>query len=280
MTTYDQDYYAQGKKNYRFSILFQPILALLYFWRVQVTLARLPHAYRTGSRALDVGAGRGEFLFYLRQKGWQVVGTQISRPAISAAKQHYDLTLIETNIPSAQELGQFDLITYWHVFEHLEKPEKHLAEISKLLKDEQSVLIIEVPNPDSLGARLCYRSWLGSDPENHINMVSMSALQQMIEEARLEIFQLDSFASKFTFVYLYSALCGWFSNGYLDFDYFLELLKRPADAFQSPHIGKTMLLILISPPAILGSLMLTPVGIWLNQPEILRSYIRLRENSG
>lgn len=280
MTLYDRDYYAQGKKNYRFSKLFQPILALLYFWRVKATLSRLPHVYQAGSRALDVGAGRGEFLFYLRQKGWQVVGTQISQAAIAAAKEHYDLDLVETFLPEAKELGQFDLITYWHVFEHLDNPEEHLTAVSTLLKDEKSVLIIEVPNPESLGARLCYQTWLGSDPENHINMLSLSVLQQMLTTARLEIIRLDAFSSKFSLIYLYSALCGWFSQGYLDFDYFLELLKRPTATLLSPHVGKTLLLILISPLAVLGSLVLTPIGIWLKQPETLRIYAKLRDHNG
>lgn len=272
-TAYDHDYYAQGEEKYRLNKIFQPFLTLLYSRSVQATLARLDYMPGSNRRALDVGAGRGEFLYYLRKKGWQVVGTQISASAIFAAKRFYDIDLLETPFPTASELGKFDLITYWHVFEHLDNPQEHLAEARNLLRDEKSTLIIEVPNPESLGAQICYKAWLGSDIEHHKQMLSRTELLAMYTVAKLQVVRAESFSSKFTLIYLYSALCGWLSRGVLDFDFFMELLKRPILALMS-NPTKALLFVLMSPLTFTLAVFLIPIGIWAKRPETLRLYAK------
>lgn len=272
-TAYDQDYYAQGEEKYRLNKIFQPFLALLYSRSVQATLARLDNMPGLNRRALDVGAGRGEFLYYLRKKRWQVVGTQISTSAIFAAKRFYDIDLLETPFPTASELGKFDLITYWHVFEHLDNPQEHLDEARKLLRDEKSTLIIEVPNPESLGAQIWYNAWLGSDVEHHKQMLSQTELLAMCAAAKLQVVRVEGFSSKFTLIYLYSALCGWLSRGVLDFDFFMELLKRPIFALKSSPI-KAVFFVLVSPLTFPLTVFLVPIGIWSKRPETLRLYIQ------
>ena len=275
-TIYDQDYYVQGEGKYRLHKIFQPLLDLLYFWRVRVTCDRIDRLYPGNRRALDVGAGRGEFLYYLRKEGWDVVGTQISTNAIAAAKQLYDINLLERSLPSAEELGRFDLVTYWHVFEHLENPGTHLDNVRELLRDENSTVIIEAPNPESLGASICYKAWLGSDPAVHINLLGRRDLLEMINGTGFRITRTEEFSSKFTLIYLYSALCGWLSRGVLDFDLFMALLKNPASTFHN-HIRQGFFLILISPLAIVLSILLAPIGIWIKRPEILRLYAKRRD---
>jgi 2-polyprenyl-3-methyl-5-hydroxy-6-metoxy-1,4-benzoquinol methylase len=272
-TTYDQDYYAQGEGKHRLHQIFQPILDSLYFLRVHATLACIGSRPAGSRRALDIGAGRGEFLYYLRKKGWDVVGTQVSLDAITAAKENYDIDLLLSSLPLAEELGRFDLITYWHVFEHLENPKGHLEQARNLLRDENSVLIIEVPNPQSLGASLCYSSWLGNDPASHINMLCEDDLRHTVGIAGFQVTRVDVFSCKFTWIYLYSALCGWFSHGALDFDLFMSLLKTPLTVLRS-RAFQVLFLALISPLVITLSILLSPIGILIKQPEILRLYMR------
>jgi 2-polyprenyl-3-methyl-5-hydroxy-6-metoxy-1,4-benzoquinol methylase len=274
---YDQDYYAQGEGKHRLHRVFQPVLDLLYFWRVHATLARIGYPSAGNRRALDVGAGRGEFLYHLRKKGWDVVGTQVSSNAIGVAKQLYDIDLLQTSLPLSEELGKFDLITYWHVFEHLENPLEHLDQDRNLLRDENSTLIIEVPNPESLGAHICYKAWLGSDPTSHINLLCRRDLLEMIKATGFQITRIDVFSSKFTLIYLYSALCGWFSLGVLDFDFFMGLLKRPIATFRS-HIPQAFLFGLVSPLIIILSVLLASIGILVDQPEIFRVYAKPSQN--
>jgi 2-polyprenyl-3-methyl-5-hydroxy-6-metoxy-1,4-benzoquinol methylase len=272
-TIYDQDYYAQGEGKYRLNKILQPVLSFLYFWRVRATCDRISPPSPGNGRALDVGAGRGEFLYYLRKKGWDVVGTQISTTAILAARQLYNIKLIPMSVPTAAELGKFDLITYWHVFEHLENPQAHLDEARALVRDENSTLIIEVPNPESIGADVCYKAWLGSDPAVHINLLRRGDLIEMIRAAGFQVTRIDEFSSKFTLIDLYSALCGWLSRGVLDYDLFMNLLKRPMSTFRD-HIHQGFLLMLVSPLAITFSILLAPIGILIKRPETLRIYAK------
>lgn len=270
---YDQDYYAQGRKQYRLHRVFQPLLFFLYWWSVKATLARCHFPPRPRRRALDVGAGRGEFLYFLRKRGWEVVGTQVSQSAIDAARENYNLDLLAVNLPLAGELGKFDLITYWHTFEHLENPKEHLHQIKNLLKDQESVLVIEVPNPESLGAKICFTSWLGSDVQHHINLLTRSDLVKMVHEAGLNVVRVESFSPKFTVVCLYSALCGWLSRGSLSFDFLMELLKRPFGSLFSQG-SKIFLWILISPVALTFAILLAPAGILWKRPETIRLYVQ------
>lgn len=271
--TYDNDYYVQGRQNFRLHRLFQPVLSVFYWLSSRSVTSHFSCNAKTRRRALDVGAGRGEFLYYLRKKDWDVVGTQISQRAIQAAQEYYDLDLLETPLPKACDLGSFDLITYWHSFEHMESPTEHLAEARKMLTRPESLLVIEVPNPESLGARLCFRSWLGSDVEHHIALMPYSKLTQMLESEGLHILQAENFSAKFTWIYLFSALCGFVSGGWLDFDYFMRILKRPGAAFVSSP-ARALSLILLFPFGFFVALLLIPVGIWMGRPEILRLYIK------
>jgi 2-polyprenyl-3-methyl-5-hydroxy-6-metoxy-1,4-benzoquinol methylase len=271
--TYDNDYYAQGKESYRLHPLLQPVLAILYRHSVQTAISKVSGLPSVRRRALDVGAGRGEFLYYLRKKGWDVAGTQISKAAISAAKRSYEIELLERSLPLASELGKFDLITYWHSFEHIDNPREHLVQVRDLLRDYESTLIIEVPNPESLGAKICFGSWLGSDVEHHVNLLSRSGLHKIVTESGLKVVRSEAFSLKFAFVYLYSALCGWFSRGVLDCDYFLSLLKRPYKTL-SGSWQKAVLWIVVSPLAIALAIILAPLGMWFKRPETIRLYIR------
>ena len=271
ITVYDSDYYAQGEARHRLHPLFSPILALLYGWRARATLARL--RFSKPGRVLDVGAGRGEFLFYLKRKGWQIEGTQISEAAISAAKKRYGILLKPLCLPSAKELGAFDLVTYWHTFEHLTNAREHVAQLRDLLRNEDSVVVIEVPNPQSLGAHICFRSWLGGDQRHHVNMLSYQSIDDLLCGEGLKVFRCERFSLKFSFIYMYSALCGRFLGRSFEFDFFMNFLKRPVETLLS---RKVLAFRWIAASFVFVPLcfVLVPYGIVTNQSETLRIYAK------
>ncbi len=110
--------------------------------------------YTTGGRALDVGAGPGAFLHGLIETGrWEVDGTEISRQAVEIASSRYGIELRHGALGEVElAAGGYDLITLWHVLEHVPDVRATLADAVGALKPH-GVLVIAVPN-DSTSVRV------------------------------------------------------------------------------------------------------------------------------
>jgi 2-polyprenyl-3-methyl-5-hydroxy-6-metoxy-1,4-benzoquinol methylase len=99
---------------------------------------------------LDVGAGYGDFLHYVSKLGWSASGFEFSPAAAKLSRDKYGIPLavgdlIEMPFPN----HSFDIITMWHVLEHLTDPKAVLRRLFELLKPG-GVLVIEVPNLNCL----------------------------------------------------------------------------------------------------------------------------------
>jgi SAM-dependent methyltransferase len=98
-------------------------------------------------RILDVGCFNGYFLDEARKNGWDVYGVEPTAPAATYAKDELKLknvmscTLKEANYPD----NYFDVVTLYHVMEHLPIPSNVLQEITRIIKKE-GLLVVEVPN--------------------------------------------------------------------------------------------------------------------------------------
>ena len=132
--------------------------------RMRMWSKRLALLRRTGpgARVLDIGAGIGTFLSLARERfGWQVVGTEVSTSAVEIARGRYALELLHGSAESLSlPPGEFDLITLWHVLEHVPSPSRTLSLCHDLLRPG-GLLAIAVPNDDDARAWLVRtKAWL------------------------------------------------------------------------------------------------------------------------
>lgn len=93
-------------------------------------------------RLLDIGAGIGTFLAIARDRGWTVDGTEVSTTAIAHARDAHDLAIREGFVEDAELRGPFDVITLWHVLEHLPDPARTLRFCRGILGEHSMLILI------------------------------------------------------------------------------------------------------------------------------------------
>lgn len=136
-----------------------------YTMRKKVEMVR-ELAGKTG-RLLDIGCGTGEFLAASKNAGWDVTGIEPSPSARQAAKANHQLTALDEpelqNLPTAA----YDVITMWHVLEHVPDLPGRMQALKKLLAPG-GTLIIAVPNRNSHDADYYKTHWAAYDVPRHL----------------------------------------------------------------------------------------------------------------
>ncbi|MEM7186027.1 MAG: class I SAM-dependent methyltransferase [Bacteroidota bacterium] len=128
------------------------------------------------ARLLDIGAGTGDFLKQAKQAGWKVTGVEPSQGARSLAKEK-GLELFEMleSLPNEK----YEVITLWHVLEHLPDLEASLERIYSLLAPNGH-LVIAVPNFSSWDATHYRSHWAAFDVPRHLWHFSQDAMRAII----------------------------------------------------------------------------------------------------
>lgn len=127
---------------------------------------------------LDVGCGTGDFLQIAKSNNWEVSGIEPNEQARSIANSKTDNSVLEIEQLLQYDKASFDVITLWHVLEHLPNLEDHISIFQKILKPEGR-LIIAVPNYKSFDAKHYKSFWAAYDVPRHLwhfNQASISNL--------------------------------------------------------------------------------------------------------
>lgn len=112
---------------------------------------------RPAGRLLDIGCGEGSFLELAHSKGWQIAGTELSQFAADYASTRLGVKICRGEIFDANYSDStFDVVTIWHVLEHVRDPGSYLREIRRVLKPS-GLLILAVPNVNNCGMQTAYR---------------------------------------------------------------------------------------------------------------------------
>ncbi|MEW5977044.1 MAG: class I SAM-dependent methyltransferase [Acidobacteriota bacterium] len=160
--SYSEAYY--GPENVKFV---SPVERFVRWQTAQ--RARWIHRLIPGnSRVLELGCGRGALLEELAQLGHEAYGTERSELAARRARRSVGVHVFSEDLQDCRfPSDRFDAVILWHVLEHLGDVSSALEEICRILRP-QGVLILEVPNLDSLQATLSGRHWFHLDVERHL----------------------------------------------------------------------------------------------------------------
>ena len=116
---------------------------------------------------LDVGAGSGHFLAYMHRKGWKTMGCEQSHFAREFARERYHLLLDGEVMKCDYSSKHFDVITAWHAIEHIHDLHGLWKCFGRWSKTD-GLLVIAVPNCDSLDARQYGNHWAAWDVPRHL----------------------------------------------------------------------------------------------------------------
>lgn len=132
---------------------------------------------------LDVGAGTGDFVRIAKSKNWQVDGVE---PNLDARKKAAEkgLTLYEhLGLVSKQK---YEVITLWHVLEHLPDLENQIAQLTMLL-EQGGTLVIAVPNFKSYDANYYKEFWAAYDVPRHLWHFSKSSIESLFAKHDMKL---------------------------------------------------------------------------------------------
>ena len=154
----------------------------VYHWVRQFMLSRKAALVKRASKMkkgalLDYGTGTGYFAHTMTKKQWQVKAIEKSPQARTFAMEHFKLKVEEEKALKEYPAESFDVITLWHVMEHLEHLNEMWQTLNGLLK-KRGVLIIAVPNPTSYDASKYKEWWAAYDVPRHLWHFSPANMQQ------------------------------------------------------------------------------------------------------
>ncbi len=137
---------------------------------------------------LDIGTGTGFFLNEMKKHGWEITGIEKSEEARNFAKSEFDLDIKPVEESVHLEDSGYDVITLWHVLEHIHSLEESMEKYMRLLK-RKGKLVIAVPNHASYDAEHYKEFWAAYDVPRHIWHFSP---QQMIRFGKKKGFEFKS----------------------------------------------------------------------------------------
>jgi 2-polyprenyl-3-methyl-5-hydroxy-6-metoxy-1,4-benzoquinol methylase len=135
---------------------------------------------------LDIGAGTGAFANAMQVKGWKVTALEPDEITRTRAKENYNLELLPIEVLYNLPENSFDVITLWHVLEHVHDLNGYFKAVHKLLKPNGR-LIIAVPNYTSFDARYYQSYWAAYDVPRHLYHFTPKSMAVLSNKYRFKI---------------------------------------------------------------------------------------------
>ncbi len=159
---------------------------------------------------LDIGAGTGHFLDLAQKNNWVVSGIEPNDGARNLASEK-GISFAE-NIQSLEN-SSFDIITMWHVLEHVPDLDEQIKQLKRVLKPNGTI-VIAVPNFRSFDAKYYKRHWAAFDVPRHLWHFSKKSIKVLFQEKNMRVVKM--LPMKWDAFYV-SLLSEKYKKGYMNF---------------------------------------------------------------
>tara|TARA_R110002111_G_scaffold121226_2_gene184886 strand:+ start:1634 stop:2404 length:771 start_codon:yes stop_codon:yes gene_type:complete len=135
---------------------------------------------------LDIGCGTGDFLETALKDNWNITGIEPNENARQIANSKTSNSVFETEHLKKLQPNSFDVITLWHVLEHLPDLEMHTTLFKSLLKSN-GTLVIAVPNYKSYDAEYYKNFWAAFDVPRHLWHFSKTSISEIFKTKNMKL---------------------------------------------------------------------------------------------
>jgi 2-polyprenyl-3-methyl-5-hydroxy-6-metoxy-1,4-benzoquinol methylase len=145
--------------------------------------------YSKEQTILDIGCGTGDFLGYCKSQNWKTLGLE---PDQSARKIALESNAIDAKVLKHLyeiEANTFDVISMWHVLEHVYNLNEDIEQYKKILKKD-GALIVAVPNCSSKDAEHYRSSWAAYDLPIHLYHFRPDNMKQLFSKHGMEVVEI------------------------------------------------------------------------------------------
>ena len=137
-------------------------------------------------KILDIGAGTGAFINHMESNGWLATGLEPDEAARQNAQELYKVNLLTPDTFFQFPADSFDVITMWHVLEHVHDLHEYIEQLKKILKPNGRIFIA-VPNYTSYDASFYKGFWAAYDVPRHLYHFSPEAVFQLLNKHNLQL---------------------------------------------------------------------------------------------
>ena len=175
---YPSGYWRETEARSLFSRLQRGYVRWMLQWDLMAWIDRL--GLPPGSRFLDVGCGRGDWLALIREKGFRVKGLEVDPRAVAYARDRFGLDVVRLATADWNpEPESFRAISFFHLLEHLREPGPFLDRCRHALEPGGKILL-RIPNIASWQSLWFGKRWKGLEVPRHLILFEPKALLNLL----------------------------------------------------------------------------------------------------
>jgi 2-polyprenyl-3-methyl-5-hydroxy-6-metoxy-1,4-benzoquinol methylase len=155
--------------------------------------------YKQGGHILDYGCGTADFLAWCKIHNWKITGIEPNENARKVAREKNQIEPLQESEIKNLPPKSFDLITLWHVLEHVPNLHERIEDFKTLLKDD-GIILIAVPNASAWDASHYKKFWAAWDLPRHLYHFTPDSLLKLFASHQLT--RKDTLPMKFDAFYI------------------------------------------------------------------------------
>jgi SAM-dependent methyltransferase len=151
---------------------------------------KLVTRYNSTGSFIDIGCGTGELLNYFKKHKWSVSGIEPNNTARTFASKNYNIKVWNEEKLKELETNSFDVISMWHVLEHVPELHDRLSQVGKLLK-KGGTIFIALPNINSPDAKKYKEFWSALDVPRHLHHFTQATFEKLISFHNMKLIHAE-----------------------------------------------------------------------------------------
>lgn len=146
---------------------------------------------KTDLNLLDIGCGIGDFLLYAKEHGCNITAVEPDSDARKFAEKKLNVKVLDPVDLQKISDESFDVITMWHVLEHVADLKTEIYHLNRLMKKD-AILILALPNYKSFDAEYYKDKWAAYDVPRHLHHFSIQSIKNIFENTNLNLIDVNS----------------------------------------------------------------------------------------